>query len=118
MVVSLRGVESVIFDSWDGNIYSLTLGELGFNKNWSQTLGKSRLMGGGAASSPFLWNEEYLFVGGPTGIWSLSVETGEVRWFYETGDQCGSSPVAWMSENGNARVAIGCEDGYLYILES
>ena len=62
-------------------------------------------------STPFVSKNEVLFVGGPTGVWSLKVETGEVIWFYETGEQCGSSPTVW-----DGKVGIGCEDGYFYIL--
>ncbi|GMH76306.1 hypothetical protein TrST_g9516 [Triparma strigata] len=107
------GQEHVIFDSWDGNIYSLSLSldEANFKVDWKANLGDSKFGGGGAASTPFVSKNEVLFVGGPTGVWSLKVETGEVIWFYETGEQCGSSPTVW-----DGKVGIGCEDGYFYIL--
>ena len=120
-VVRKGDVESVIFDSWDGKIYSLTLSEGGsFTLNWSQTIGKAKgylgLMGGGAASTPFVV-DDVLYVGGPKGVYSLGVENGDVLWFYETSVQCGSSPTAWSGSTGQARIAIGCEDGYAYIFE-
>lgn len=65
-----------------------------------------------SSSTPFVSNKA-LFVGGPTGVWSLAVATGEVLWFYETGEQCGSSPTVWES-----KVGIGCEDGYFYLFST
>jgi outer membrane protein assembly factor BamB len=73
-------------------------------------------MGGGAASTPFVV-DDVLYVGGPKGVYSLGVENGDVLWFYETSVQCGSSPTAWSGSTGQARIAIGCEDGYAYIFE-
>ena len=45
------GQEHVIFDSWDGNIYSLSLSldEANFKVDWKTNLGDSKFGGGGAA---------------------------------------------------------------------
>ena len=104
------GTEYVLVDSFTGYLYALH-GSTG-DEVWKTKLGNPHWMGGGAASSVrVVGNKAY--VGGPTGVWSVDAETGEVLWKYEVGTQCGSSPVVY-----NGIVAIACEDGYMYLLEA
>ncbi|GMI22681.1 hypothetical protein TrCOL_g11394 [Triparma columacea] len=101
----------VFVTSFTGFLYALDgmTGEI----EWQVKLGKPYVLGGGAASTPYVDAENRnVYVGGPEGIWAVEADTGKVIWNHGTDSMCGSSPTAVDDD----AIAIACEDGYLYLL--
>ena len=53
-----------------------------------------------------------VFVGGPSALFGLNAESGDILWRYEVGKMVGSSPVLRVGDE--TRLYVGCEDGFLY----